>query len=217
MRLIFNISILLIFFIVPAKAQDSEVILAEKILDKVSEKTQNYKSIEANFTFTVNNLQTQETESFDGSILIKGEKFKIDLMDLISYNNGETLWMLIKELNEVTVSDPDIIEEETLNPANIFSIYKEGFKYMHAGTTSFKGKTADIIDLFPEDRNQPFTRIKLYVYKDDLHFAKLEQIGKDGINYTIDILQMKVNVPADDNVFNFDPKQYPGIEIIDLR
>ncbi len=217
MRLIFNISILLIFFIVPAKAQDSEVILAEKILDKVSEKTQNYKSIEANFTFTVNNLQTQETESFDGSILIKGEKFKIDLMDLISYNNGETLWMFIKELNEVTVSDPDIIEEETLNPANIFSIYKEGFKYMHAGTTSFKGKTADIIDLFPEDRNQPFTRIKLYVYKDDLHFAKLEQIGKDGINYTIDILQMKVNVPADDNVFNFDPKQYPGIEIIDLR
>ncbi|MCA1745894.1 MAG: outer membrane lipoprotein carrier protein LolA [Bacteroidales bacterium] len=200
-----------------AMAQSPEVLKGKEILDKVAAKTKGYSSIKADFSFTLENLQAQMTDTYDGVILIKGDKYKATIMGADTYFDGTTMWMHMKEVNEVNISGPDMMDEESLNPATIFTIYEQGYRYVHAGETTIKGKTVDIVDLFPEDRNKPFSRIKLYIYRDNLHFAKIEQIGKDGNNYIIDIKKMETNVPATDNMFVFDTTKHPGLEVIDLR
>ena len=200
-----------------AMAQSPEVLKGKEILDKVSAKTKSYTSIKAEFSFTLENLQAQMTDTHDGVILIKGDKYKATIMGADTYFNGTTMWMHMKEVNEVNISGPEMMDDESLNPATIFSVYEQGYRYLHAGETSINGKTVDIIDLFPEDRNKPFSRIKLYIYRDNLHFAKIEQIGKDGNNYIIDIKKMETNVPATDSMFVFDTAKHPNVEVIDLR
>ena len=133
------------------------------------------------------------------------------------YFDGKTIWTYLIDANEVSISDAAMQDDDLLDPSKIFTIYEEGFKYIHAGETTINGKKVDIIDLFPEKRSQSYSRIKVYIYKDNLQFAKLVQIGKDGNNYTIDIKKMEINVPADDSMFKFDTKKYPGVEVIDLR
>jgi outer membrane lipoprotein-sorting protein len=200
-----------------AMSQSPEVLKGKEILDKVSAKTKAYTSIKATFSFTLENLQAQMSDTHDGVILIKGDKYKATIMGADTYFNGTTMWMHMKEVNEVNISGPDMMDEESLNPATIFSIYEQGYRYLHAGETTINGKTVDIVDLFPEDRDKPFSRIKLYIYRDNLHFAKIEQIGKDGNNYIIDIKKMETNVPATDSMFVFDPAKHPNVEVIDLR
>ncbi|ASB50920.1 LolA family protein [Alkalitalea saponilacus] len=217
MKNIIATSLILFSALTVAKSQDPAVFRAREILDKVSEKTRSYKTIKADFTFTLDNLQAQVTDSHDGSILIKGDKFKIDLMGVETFNNGSTMWMFMRDVNEVNISDPEMMEDDLLNPATIFTIYEEGFRYIHAGESTIKGKTVDIIDLFPDKRNQPYTRIKLYIYRDSLQFAKIEQIGRDGTNYIIDINKMETNLTLDDSTFSFDTSKHPGIEVVDLR
>lgn len=65
-------------------AQSPEVIKAGDILDRVSAKTKSYTSIKAEFSFTMENLQIQESDTYEGSILIKGNKYKASVMGALS-------------------------------------------------------------------------------------------------------------------------------------
>lgn len=198
-------------------AQSPEVLKAKQILDKVALKTKGYQTIKADFSFTLENIQEKMSDTHNGNILIKGNKYKVDLMGVETYFNGKTIWMYLKDVEEVNISDPDLSNDETLNPATIFTIYEKGYKYLHVGETTQNGKKADIIDLFPEERNKPFSRVKLVVYQDNSQIGKITQIGKDGNNYIIDIKKMVVDVPANDAEFTFDTAKHPKVEVIDMR
>lgn len=198
-------------------AQNEDIIKAKKILDKASEKIASYSTIELDFSFTLENLQIQESESFTGSLISKGDKYKMSIMDFENYFDGNTMWMFMRESNEVNIGDADLLGDEMLNPSKIFSIYNEDIRTLYIGETILNGKTVDMIDLYPENREESYSRIKLYIYRDDLHFARIEQIGRDGTNYFVDIQKMQVNKPYQDNFFIFDTSKYPNIEIVDLR
>lgn len=198
-------------------AQDPDVAKAKTILDKVSEKTKGYKTIKADFALKIEDLQTKTSETHDGSISLKGNKYKISVMDAESYFDGTTLWVYLVDANEVNISDADMVADDELDPSKVFTIHEQGFRYRHVGETTIKGKVADIIDLVPEDRNKPYSRIKLYVYRDTLQPARLEQMGKDGTNFVVEIKKMEVNTPITDDLFVFKKEQHPGVEIIDLR
>ncbi len=198
-------------------AQDPDVVKAKTILDKVSEKTKAYKTIKADFALKIEDLQTKTSESHDGSIALKGNKYKISVMDADSYFDGTTLWVFLIDANEVNISGADMVADDELDPSKVFTIHEQGFRYRHVGETTIKGKVADIIDLVPEDRNKLYSRVKLYVYRDSLQIARLEQMGKDGTNFIVEIKKMEVNTPMTDDQFVFKMEQHPGVEIIDLR
>jgi outer membrane lipoprotein-sorting protein len=199
------------------KGQSPEVLKAKKILDKVSATTRSYNSISANFVFTLENTQENISDSHKGAILIAGDKYKVTLMNVDTYFNGTTIWTYLKEVGEVNISEPDPMDEETLNPANIFSIYEKGFRYIFAGETQLDGKTVEVVDLFPENRDKPYSRIKLFVAKESGNIAKITQLGKDGNNYIIDIKDLKPNVTCNDSMFVFKTESYPDVDVIDLR
>ncbi|MDG5800326.1 outer membrane lipoprotein carrier protein LolA [Marinilabiliaceae bacterium ANBcel2] len=200
-------------------SQSPDVTKARDILDKVSAQTQKYGTIRADFTFTLENLQAEMTDTYEGSIVMKGEKFMVDVMGANTYFDGETVWTYMTEINEVNISDKEMLEEEGgLNPGTVFTIYEEGFNYIYDGEGIIRGRTVDIVDLFPEERDQPYSRIKLYIYRDDLQFAQIKQIGKDGTNYIIEVEDMVVDGDdVDDSYFTFNPDDYPDIVVIDLR
>jgi outer membrane lipoprotein-sorting protein len=75
----------------------------------------------------------------------------------------------------------------------------------------------NIVDMFPEDRDKPYSRIKVYVNKSNNHITKIMQIGKDGTNYIIDITNMETDVPFESDMFTFDPDKHPEVDIIDMR
>ena len=79
------------------------------------------------------NLQEEINEVYEGTISIKGDKYKANLMNVDTYFDGKTLWTHMIDEEEVNVDEPDPEDEETLNPASIFTIYQTGFKYAYLG------------------------------------------------------------------------------------
>jgi len=73
------------------------------------------------------------------------------------------------------------------------------------------------IDLFPENRDKPFSRIKLLVVKDNLQIYSFKQVGKDGNNYTVLVKKMTTNQPFADTEFTFNKAANPSVDIIDMR
>lgn len=190
---------------------------AVEILDKVTEKTKTFETIKADFSFGMENKLEEIDEQHEGKISIKGDKYKATLMNVDTYFDGKTLWTHMVEEEEVNVDEPDPEDEETLNPASIFTIYQTGFKFAYLGERTVDGVVVYGIDLFPINRDKPYSRINLEIQKDNLQLKTIKQMGKDGNNYTIKVKNMVTNVPMDDAMFKFDTNANPDVDVIDMR
>lgn len=196
-------------------AQESEK--AKDILDQVSSKTKSFKTIKADFSFTLENLQEEITETYNGAIKIKGNMYMVELMDAKTYFDGKTLYTYMPDVEEVNISEPAEDDDEALNPAKIFSLYENGFKYRFIGEKTESGKNLYEIDLYPESHDKPFSRIKLLINKNDLTLYSLKQVGKDGNNYIIKVKKIQSDLPFNDSEFTFNKAAHPNVDLIDMR
>lgn len=198
---------------------------AKKILDKVSAKTKSYKTIKANFSYNMENLQDGVNETYDGTVFIKGDSYKIVLMGTETYSNGKHRWVYMPDDQEVNLydvkkkdkkhkkKDGDILS----NPKDLFTIYNKGFKYKYIGDVIEKGRTMYLIELVPRNRKRNFFKIKVKIDKNKMQLYSFKYFGKDGSRYTIKITKFMPNVKMNDSMFTFNPKAHPDVEIVDMR
>ncbi len=186
------------------------------ILNRMSSNYNNLKSFKAEFTYELENKMENIQEKFTGDIIIKGDKFKLDLGDQLIFNDGETLWTYLKDVNEVNI-DYYLPEDGDMTPSNIFTAYREGYKYMFIEEESIDNRIFQVIDLVPDDANKPFYKVKLWINKSDYSLKQWELFDKTGNTYLYDIVKFDNSYNADDKEFLFDAKKFPGVEEIDLR
>ena len=190
---------------------------ALKILDKVSQKMKTYQTIYAEFGFELKNSQENIEDKRSGKIWIKGNKYKIDMGSVQTYFDGKDIWTYIKEANEVNISEPDEDDEETINPAKIFNIYKKGYKAKFIQDRFEATRPLYVIDLYPVDKSKPFSRIRVKIDKSKNEIYEFARFDKDGNIYIIKLFRLQKNKPLSDSFFSFDKKKYPGVEVVDLR
>ncbi len=191
---------------------------AKTILDKMASKFQKYQGIDIEFSLTMDNAQENISETSRGKAWVKGNLYKIDLMGVETYFNGKTLWSYIKDAEEVNVSEPDGNDKNAFNPSKLFNSYQEGYKVRYLREVFESNRALHIIDLFPKDvKGSEFSRIRIKVDKDENAIYKIIRFGKDGNDYTVTVFKAKENKTLQDNMFTFDAKKYPDVEMIDLR
>ncbi len=204
--------IILVMFAMTTIAQTTK---SKQLLDKVSAKNKEYKTLSAEFTFSMDNKEEDIHEISKGNIVLKGKKYKLSLMGVNTYFDGKTQYAHLIDAEEVNVTTPDETEKGSLNPSNIFSIYQTGFQ---SKWVEEKNHIA-IIDLFPtKDRDEKsFSRIRLWVDTKSNQITQLKSVGKDGNDVTIKIEKIVPDIELPDSTFVFDAKANPDVEVIDLR
>lgn len=216
MKLIYLI--LSIFILTAATGQQTDH-KAKEILEKVSEKTKSFKTISAGFSFALENKEMEINEKNEGTIIIKGKKYRVDLPDagVLIFSDGSTVWHYMKDGNQVTVSDVSDSQNELSDPASIFNIYEKGFRAKYEGETSENGKNLYKIGLFPDNDKFEVTEITVYIDKATMMIYKASLMGTDGNNYVIVVKNMETGKDYPDNAFVFNKADFPDVEVIDFR
>lgn len=189
---------------------------AGKILDQMSAKYQAMKAFKATFTQTLENDAAKVKENLSGDITVSGQKFRLKMSGQEVINNGQTMWTYMKAENEVNISDYEP-EDQEISPSQIYTLYKKGYKYAYVQEAKEAGEAVDVIDLSPEDRNNPVYKVRLKVGKTDKAVKSWQMFKKNGNRYTYRISKFQPNVPVDATTFNFDKTKYKGVKVIDLR
>ena len=189
---------------------------ALKVLDAMSAKYKQIGAYSADIVYSLLNESDGINEQFTGNITVKGEKYLLELEEQIILNDGVTIWTYLPDVNEVNI-DNNNPDDEEISPSKIYDAYKDGYKYLYVGDETIGGKKHAVIDLVPNDREAQFFKIKLFINASDYSLTKWTMYDKSGnlYNYSINNFNASIN-PADD-IFEFDPAKYPGVEIIDLR
>ena len=127
---------------------------AQAILDQAAQAYEQSNGIKANFAIHSVVPQQNISESFEGVINMKGDKFKLETPDMITWYNGETQWVYLMRNEEVNVSIPSGDELQLTNPAVLLRQYKKGFAAQYKGTsTTRQAKSAYDITLTPKKKS----------------------------------------------------------------
>lgn len=208
----FTTLLLLLITVFSLQAQNDPK--AKEILDKSAAKFKSYQAVEVDFTLAMENSAEDIHETHKGQAWMKGNMYKLNVMDVENYYDGKNIYTYMTEANEVNIKNPDEEEEEMLNPTTLFDIHNKGFIQKLVSTEN--GVT--YIELIPTDKKRNFKKIGIWVNPTTSMIQKVTSFGKDGndVIITINSIKQPASIPAD-NFFKFDAKKHPNIEIVDMR
>jgi outer membrane lipoprotein carrier protein len=183
-------------------------------LDELSAKTKKYTSIKSDFVMEMESKDKKNKETQNGSLQLKGDKYKLDIKGQEIISDGKNTWTYLKDANEVQINKVDASNTEGVSPTTIFTIYEKGFKY------KFESEKNGIqtISLFPNNPDKKkFHTIKLMVNKAKKEITAFTVLMKDGTTFNYTIKKFTPNTAITDAAFVFDAKTHPGVEVVDLR
>ena len=189
---------------------------ALEILDAMSKKYKSIPSFEANFSVVLTNDVEKINETFKGKMTVKGDKFRMVLPEQEVINNGSTIWTYLPDAKEVNIDNYDPSSED-VNPSKIYDLYKKNFKYLYLQERIEGGVMCEEIDLVPEKKDAQFFKIKMLINKKTKNVQSWTMFDKGGNRYKYSITAFTPDANVEDTYFSFDPKKYPGVEVIDLR
>ena len=224
MRLIHKIAFLLFSFVltlqVVAQApkgmgkSDPE---AKKVLDAVSTKFKTFKAIKASFALKIENAAGKPQGVKSGSVMMKGVKYRVSITGQEIFCDGTTVWTYDVAAKEVQVSAVDN-SSGSITPQKLFTnFYDKDFLFVLAPDVKKAGKTYKVVELTPIDKTKPFFKVVLEVDKASSVIMSTRVFEKSGNRYLYAINSINTTASIADDVFSFNPKKYPGVEVIDLR
>ena len=178
---------------------------AKRILDKAAATVSNRSGVQAHFQ-----MISKQFGSTSGDIAIKGSKFHATTPDATIWFDGKTQYTYMKGNDEVNVSNPTEAQLQAINPYNFIYLYKKGYKL-----SAKEVNNSYEVHLVPTDKKRNIQEMYIIVDKGSYHPTHVKMKQKDKWS-TIIISQLKTATLSDD-LFQFNSKDFPTAEIIDLR
>jgi len=218
MKKILSVAILMISVFFNANAQvpkgmgssDPE---AKKILDKVSAKFKTFKSVQSNFSLKIENAANKVMGNKKGTVLMKGTRYRIKVDDKDIFCDGSNVWTVDAAEKEITLTKIDV-SNNAITPQKLFTnFYDKDFLYK----LNSDAKGIQEIELTPIDKTKMFHKVIVFINKATQTITSTRVFEKAGNRYTYSVSSMNTKVNIPDNTFVFNQKNYPGMELVDLR
>lgn len=186
-----------------------------KILDKTAAIFEKSSGLQANYDVSIKKGAQHQGES-RGDIYIKKNKFHIANADLLTWFDGTTQWLMLKNSGEVNITYPTKEEIQSINPYTFIYLYKKGYKASHTTSTYNKRKCYDV-KLVAQNKKAKMQQINVYIDQQSYLPLYISLTDDRKVTTIVRLGQVKNNVNLKDSFFTFNPKDYPNIDIIDLR
>ena len=181
---------------------------AEKLLNKVSENIKSYDNIYINYTYTLFNSEEDINQTNKGSFVTEDDKWKFVMLDVTRIFDGNKLYTISPDDEEVTISTQNPDDESTITPNKMLYFYEEGYNFEMDIVQYIGRKKIQYVKLIPMDSDAEIKYILLGV---DVEFSQIYKVIEIGINdtqTTIAIVDFEVNLPLEEDLFVFDKEKY---------
>ena len=199
-RFIFTLAVFVAFMMVHAQN-------ATKILDKTVAALKAAGDVKINFVLSM------EDQSSTGYIKLKENKFVVNLDGYIIWFDGETMWNYVKSNQEVNVTNPSPTEISRINPYAFLTFYKKGYSVSLGKSTSDEYEVVLI-----GNESTQYKKVVVRVNKSTYFPTAIRLDSTRGPLVTdIKCTSYLKNQQYSDKTFRFVKKNFPNVEIIDLR
>lgn len=186
------------------------------LLNRVNKKYATYKSMQLDLKLTIEDGQLKEVQK--GEVSVKGNKFRVKSKEQEIISDGKTNWIHLIRQNELQISNPDPDDVAMFSsPDKLLKSFEKDFISQYAGKSTLKGKSVDVIEFKPKDRNSEYSKVRVMIEKSTLNVLKIKVFDKSNIHYTIEVEKFVKNPSLSDNFFKFDESKVPEENTIRLN
>ncbi|MDR1675158.1 MAG: hypothetical protein LBR86_01620 [Tannerella sp.] len=191
---------------------------AEALLEKAATAYEKSGGIEVQFVATLRGESQRISESFEGTIRMKDDKFVLITPDVRTWYDGSTQWTYVVRTEEVNVTRPSGEELQFTNPMTLLRTWKKDFKPAYIGeSTANGGKMADDVSLTAKGNRGDVETVELQLDRATSLPVRMTVTMKNKLRSDIRISKMQTGLNLPDESFAFPAADYPDVEIVDLR
>lgn len=147
-----------------------------------------------------------------GYIKLQRQKFVVNVGGSITWFDGKTMWTYVKANEEVNVTNPSADAVAKMNPYAFLSFYKKGYTVKMG-----KGTAKEHEVLLTGKSGSPYTNVVVRINKSTQYPTFIKMTSSKGAVTTIRCNSFLKNQKYKDSTFQFNKKNYPDAEIVDLR
>lgn len=188
---------------------------AEELVKEVINKISSYENFQADLSYTMVNNEMDINEKKTGSIIVSGEKYRIEMEGQIIICDGVSLWTYIVDSQEVMLSNVSD-SEEGISPTKILTTYDENYKSSFDNDKKYKNSNIKKVDL-KANEDKGFQQLSLLLNSKDKSLESFSIYDMNGSVFTYHIINLKPNIDLATDTFTFDTAKYPDVEVIDMR
>lgn len=201
--------LVIVFAVATVQAQDAK---ADKILADSKKTFKSKKDLTCNIKFSIENPRLDEPQVKTGTAKMSGDKYQIKFENEHVYCDGKSVWLVLMEEEEVTITEYD--PEESMNVDMVYKIYEEDTKSRYDGLDGDLHK----ISLFWNHDKSDFFRAELWINKSTKLIQNAVLSARNGSKFIYSLTNIKTNtgVPASE----FTPNlvvDYKGFYVEDDR
>jgi len=179
---------------------------ATSVLDKSAATLRAAGNVKIGFTLEVDGGASA------GYIKLQRQKFVVNVGGSITWFDGKTMWTYVKANEEVNVTNPSADAVAKMNPYAFLSFYKKGYTAKMG-----KGTAKEHEVLLTGKSGSPYTNVVVRINKSTQYPTFIKMTSSKGAVTTIRCNSFLKNQKYKDSTFQFNKKNYPDAEIVDLR
>lgn len=183
---------------------------ARYLLEQVSNKIEKQKNMRFEFKYVLENKEEQIRQETEGKVTLAGDRYKLEFLEIIQLFDGEKIYTIVPENEEITVSTPQDSEEINVNPSQILNFYKEGYDYQWDISQRVMGRNIQFIKLIPSEENTDIKYLLLGIDVDQNSIYRLIEIGNGKTTTTLTIKNQEENITLPPNFFEFNVGDFPN-------
>ncbi len=187
---------------------------AGKWLDEASATMSGYETISMDFDYVLDNQAEDVSQELSGSLLLKGEKYVVNLFGSTQIFDGSKTYTIIPENEEVNISDADLDPENTFTPSKFYTFYKSGYTYDMDELQNKDGKKIQFVRLTPIDSDSEVSSILVGIEVATKHIYQVIEIGNNETRTTLTARNMRTDENIGDSAFTFDEKKYTDMDYL---
>ncbi|MBW7847658.1 MAG: outer membrane lipoprotein carrier protein LolA [Bacteroidales bacterium] len=188
---------------------------ADDLLKQLIDKTRAMKNTKIEFVYRMINTKAGINESKPGILYVNGDAYRINLDGQLVISDGKTVWTYLEDSNEVMVSNAGA-DDEAITPNKLLNNYSKEYKASFVNHAQNTAKGIKTIELKPHS-GKKFQKMQLGVNEDRLQLSSITLFDNGGNVFVYELNKMTTDNQIAADFFKFNPKQYPGVEEIDMR
>lgn len=186
-------------------AQDDQ---ANKLLNEVSNKAKSYNNISIAFKYVLENTEENIKQETKGDVVMQGDKYRLNILGITRIYDGQNIYSISPEDEEVTVSKGSDQDESTITPSKMLTFYKEGFTFKMDIVQDVNGRKIQYVKLTPMDSNSEIKYVLLGIDTKTKHIYRLIEVGNNGTKTTLTVNSFKTNETLSKSLFTFDKNKF---------
>ncbi|GAB4414669.1 MAG: hypothetical protein OHK0039_22690 [Bacteroidia bacterium] len=188
---------------------------SDRILEESKVALKALKDFSADFTYEISNPGMKNPVAKKGTLKYKKGKYVVKLDDQEIFCDLETMWIYLKDDNEVNIMEYD--PQEGMDIEAVFNLYESNATSRYDGEQKVHGIDCHRIYLAMKDPKLEYNQAYLWINKSNKFLEKISLINRNQTTATYEFVNVRTNVGFEDKVFQFQPSEHAGVQVYDER